>query len=71
MYTRFTTDAAAAFEAPVTEVAFFTLPTDGYDEEAKTTIENALNVPSMQAIKTVGKSSGDANGWGELVLLCV
>jgi hypothetical protein len=71
VYTRFTTDAAAAFEAPVTEVAFFTLPTDGYDEEAKTAIEDAMNMPSMQAVTTVGKSSGAAIGWGELVLLCV
>jgi hypothetical protein len=64
VYTRFTSDASAAFAAPVTEVAFFTLP-NGAREDVKTTIEDAL-MPSMQAVTTVGKSSGGAIGWGEL-----
>jgi hypothetical protein len=63
VYTRFTSDASAALAAPVTEVAFFTMP-NGTLEDAKTTIEDAL-MPSIQAVTTVGKSSGGAIGWGE------
>jgi hypothetical protein len=64
VYTHFTSDASAALAAPVTEVAFFTMP-NGALEDAKTTIEDAL-MPSIQAVTTVGKSSGGALGWGEL-----
>jgi len=69
VYTRWTSDAAVALKAPVTEVSFFTL-TNGASEEAKTTIEDALK-PILQAVKTVGKASGSAIGWCELILPCV
>ena len=70
MFTRFNTDATAALAAPVTENAFFTLPTNTYNEGTKAKIEDAMNVPSMQAISTVGKSTGGATGWGESALSC-
>lgn len=60
-----------AFEAGVTEVSLYTLPTDAYNEGLRTKLEDDLDVPSMEAIKTVGRSSGGAIGWGELVLLFV
>jgi hypothetical protein len=53
----------------VTEVSFFTL-TNGASEEAKNAIEGALK-PILQAVKTVGKASGSAIGWCELILPCV
>lgn len=64
VYTRFTSDAFAALAAPVTEVAFFTVP-NGVREDAKATIEDALML-SIEAVTTVGKSTGGATGWGEL-----
>ena len=65
VYTRFTSDAVAAFAAPVTEVAFFTVP-DGVREEAKTLIEK--EPIESHPVFTVGKSSGGAIGWGQLSL---
>ena len=65
MYTQFTSYAGAAFAAPVTEVAFFTVP-DGVREEAKTLIEKE-SIES-HPVFTVGKSSGGAIGWGQLSL---
>lgn len=65
VYTRFTSDAIAAFAAQVTEVAFFTAP-DGVREEAKTLIEKE-SIES-HPVFTVGKSSGGAIGWGQLSL---
>jgi len=47
----------------VTEVALYTLPTDVYTEETKTTLDRTMHVPSMKAIATVGKSPGGATGW--------
>ena len=66
VYARFTSDAVAAFAAPVTEVAFFTVP-DGVREEAKTVIEKE-SIES-HPVFTVGKSSGGAIGWGQLSLV--
>lgn len=63
IFTHWTTDASAAFEAPVTEVAFMTLP-DSSGEEARTEIEQAM-MPIMRDVKTIGKSWGAAIGWGE------
>lgn len=63
VYTRFTSDAAAALAAPVTEVAFYTVP-DGAREDAKTLIEDD-KIHSSHPVITVGKSSGGAIGWGE------
>lgn len=71
MYTHFNTDAVAAFEAPVTEVAFYTLPTDGYNADLKAKIDEGMHVPSMDALTIVGKSSGSAVGWGALALLFI
>jgi hypothetical protein len=64
VYTRFTSDASAALAAPVTEVAFFTVPNDAR-EIAKTMIEDEP-ITSTHPVITVGKSSGGATGWGEL-----
>ena len=64
VYTRFISNASAALIVPVTEVSLFTMP-NVFCEDAKTIIEEALT-PSMQAVITVGKSSGGAIGWGEL-----
>ncbi len=64
MYTRFTSDATAALAAPVTEIAFFTVP-DKAREDAKTLIEDDV-IESTHPVITVGKSSGGAIGWGEL-----
>lgn len=64
MYTRFTSDATAAFAAPVTEVAFYTV-SDADREEAKPLIENDT-IDSTHPVITVGKSTGGAIGWGEL-----
>jgi len=61
IYTNFTSDATAAFAAPVTEVAFFTVP-NGAREHAKTLIENNP-LSSTHPVLTVGKSSGGATGW--------
>lgn len=63
VYTRFTSDAVAAFTAPVTEVAFFTVPNSAR-EEAKALIEDAV-IDNTHPVITVGKSSGGAVGWGE------
>ena len=65
VYTRFTSDAVAAFAAPVTEVAFFTVP-DGVRVEAKMLIEKESI--ETHPVFTVGKSSGGAIGWGQLSL---
>jgi hypothetical protein len=64
VYTRFTSDPSAALAAPVTEVAFFTVPNDAR-EIAKTMIEDEP-ITSTHPVITVGKSSGGATGWGEL-----
>ena len=66
VYTRFTSDAVTAFAAPVTEVAFFTVP-DGVREEAKMLIEKE-SIES-HPVFTVGKGSGGAIGWGQLSLV--
>lgn len=65
MYTRFTSEATAALIAPVTEVAFFTVP-NGVRDNAKTIIENDV-IESTHPVITVGKSSGGAMGWGRFV----
>ena len=64
VFTRFTSDATAAFVAPVTEVAFFTVPNSAR-EDARNLIENDV-LDSTHPVLTVGKSSGGAIGWGEL-----
>lgn len=64
VYTRFTSDATAALAAPVTEVAFYTVP-NGAREDAKTLIEDDL-INGTHPVITVGKSSGGAIGWGEI-----
>ncbi len=69
VFTHFTSDATAALSAPVTEVAFFTVPNSAR-EDAKTLIENDV-LDSTHPVLTVGKSSGGAIGWGELMLSCV
>lgn len=63
VYTRFTSDATTALAAPVTEVAFFTVPNDAR-EEAKTLIEND-SISSTHPVIAVGKSTGGAMGWGK------
>ena len=65
--TRFTTDHVAAFEAPVTEIAFFTLPSDS-GEDSKATVEKTIAV-IRQAVESVGKSKGSAIGWREFIQL--
>ena len=62
VYTHFTSDATAALAAPVTEVAFFTVP-NGAREDAKTLIENDA-IDNTHPVITVGKSLGGAVGWG-------
>ena len=64
VYTRFTSDATAALAAPVTEVAFYTVPNDAR-EDAKTLIEDDV-IDNTHPVITVGKSSGGAIGWGEI-----
>ena len=64
VYTRFSSDAVAALAAPVTEVAFFTVPNSAR-EDAKALIEDDV-VRSTDPVITVGKSTGGAIGWGEL-----
>lgn len=66
VYTRFTSDAHPALAAPVTEIAFYTVPNTAL-EEAKTLIE-ASSVENTHPVITVGKSSGGAVGWGEFCL---
>ncbi|CAD6576652.1 MAG: hypothetical protein ASARMPRED_007812 [Alectoria sarmentosa] len=61
VYTRFTSDATAALAAPVTEVAFYTVPNDAR-EDAKTLIEDDV-IDNTHPVITVGKSSGGAIGW--------
>ena len=67
MYTHFTSSATAALTAPVTEVAFFTVP-DSNSEEAKVLIEED-EISSTHPVITVGNSWGGAVGWGELMAL--
>lgn len=55
--------ATAAFRSPVTEVAFFTLPTRP-DEETKTAIEDS-SATVLREVQTIGKASGAAIGWGQ------
>ena len=62
-FTHFTSDATTALAAPVTEVAFYTVP-DSVREQAKAMIEE-MSVSSTHPVITVGKSSGGAVGWGE------
>jgi len=62
MYTRFSSnEALAAFRAPVTEIAFMTLP-NRPDEEMKASIEEQMK-PIGRDVETVGKSWGSAIGW--------
>lgn len=71
LYTSFTMwDPVAAFEAPVTEVAFFTL-LDGTDEATKATVEDG-SLSTLEAVTKVGKASGASIGWGETIqsLIC-
>ena len=67
VYTHFTSSATAAFTAPVTEVAFYTVP-NANSEEAKVLIEED-RISSTHPVITVGKSWGGAVGWGELMAL--
>lgn len=66
MHTRFTSDAVAAREAPVTELAFFMLAKTSSEEET-TRLEDAA-MPLLEVTKTVGTCSAFAVGWGELLL---
>ena len=65
MYTHFTSTATAALTAPVTEVAFYTVP-NSKSEEAKMLIEED-EISSTHPVITVGQSWGGAVGWGELI----
>ncbi len=65
MYTRWTEDAAAALESPVTEVAFYTLP-DGSGEEERITILKAME-PLGPVFKEFGNMLGSAIGWSKLI----
>ena len=67
MYTHFTSSTTAALTAPVTEVAFYTVP-NSKSEEAKVVIEED-EIESTHPVITVGKSWGGAVGWGELMAL--
>ena len=67
MYTYFTSSATAALTAPVTEIAFYTVP-NSKSEEAKALIEED-EISSTHPVITVGKSWGGAVGWGELMAL--
>ena len=67
VYTHFTSSATAALTAPVTEVAFYTVPNSN-SEEAKVVIEED-EIESTHPVITVGKSWGGAIGWGELMAL--
>ena len=69
VYTHFTSSATAALTAPVTEVAFYTVPNSN-SEEAKVLIEED-EISSTHPVITVGKSWGGAVGWGEsMALVC-
>ena len=67
VYTQFTSSATAALTAPVTEVAFFTVP-NSKSEEAKVLIEED-EVSSTHPVITIGKGWGGAIGWGEFMAL--
>ncbi|KAH6664273.1 hypothetical protein B0J14DRAFT_608181 [Halenospora varia] len=63
IYTKFDHDPIPAIEAPVTEVAFYTVPY-GTKEETKREIDAVFaNVPVMEGVTKVGKSTGGATGW--------
>ena len=64
MLTRFTSDANAAFKAPVTEVAFISAP-NGTGDEVKTKLEENFK-PIGETIKMVGKALEAAFGWCKL-----
>lgn len=63
MHTPFTSAAAPALAAPVTEVAFFTVEY-GAREDAKVLIGDEV-VDRTHPVITVGKSLGGAISWGE------
>ncbi|KAJ3984641.1 hypothetical protein F5890DRAFT_1515551 [Lentinula detonsa] len=61
VYTKWSSDATAALKAPVTEIAFLTLP-NGSPEEAKAATEEALG-HVMTNVQAVGKAWGASIGW--------
>ncbi|KAI9835699.1 MAG: hypothetical protein M1819_001876 [Sarea resinae] len=63
IYTRFpsASGATAALKAPVTEIAFLTLP-DGAGEDVRATIDRKLR-PIDENVTTVGKGLAAATGW--------
>lgn len=63
IFTQWTSDPAAALQAPVTEVAFFALPQNS-GEAPRREIDEAM-VAVIKEVTTVGKSLGGATGWGE------
>ncbi|KAH8652642.1 hypothetical protein BGZ60DRAFT_419968 [Tricladium varicosporioides] len=63
IYTKFDHDPIPAIEAPVTEVAFYTVPS-GTPEETKREIDAIFaKVPVMEGVTKIGKSTGGATGW--------
>lgn len=67
MFTHWPADVGPALRAPVTEVAFFTLP-NGVSEEVKSAVDKALE-PVGSAVISIGKAYGSAMGWGKSILL--
>ncbi|KAL3419310.1 hypothetical protein PVAG01_09532 [Phlyctema vagabunda] len=64
LYTRFTVNEAfPAFQAAVTEVAFYTLP-GGTTDEIKSSVANGSSTV-IEQVQSIGKAEGASLGWSE------